>query len=382
MAQTHLIAPYLQSLMTLMISEKNVFGQKKIFRRPGIRYCRGMKNFQISAAAVLVLCAFLSLEARAGSKGIAVLAVDNQAELSEADIATLFRLVEAPFKALPAAQYRVGTLKPAGETENTLCDEACMISKAGTAGADLAVCTTISTLGGRIMATLKLYDAKTGHPIAQEFTEPQEAIADLAKPVDWAARKLMDALPRPAPIPRPQPRPAARPQNRGAAPALESKDGILNVTTDPPGASVAVGGRLGQRYIGTTPLVTDLTPHQYRIVIYKKGYPDERRDVRILPGRAKSLHVELFKSKLMLRGGHAVFWPGVAFMIPAAALLSTDNTTGGIALFAVGGAVIAAGTALLITGAVRLRKEKKKRQHRNMASALQAPLLPAEGIYF
>ena len=341
-----------------------------------------MEKLRISAAVALVLCALISVDAHAGSKGIAVLAVDNQAELSEADTATLFRIVEAPFKALPAEQYRVGTLNPVGERESAPCDEACMIKKAATAGADFAVYTTVSTLGGRIMASLSLYDAKTGHPIARELTEPQETVADLAKPIDLAAQKLTDGLPRPAPTPQPQFHPASQPQNRRPRPAPRTNDGVLEVSSEPSGASVAVGGRLGQRFIGTTPLVTDLAPHQYRIVIYKKGYPDVRRDVRIFPGRAKSIHVELFKSKLMLRAGHGILWPGLAFMIPAAALFSTDHTAGGIALFAVGGAIITAGTALVITGAIRLRKEKKERERHRIASELQARALPAEGIYF
>ena len=342
-----------------------------------------MKKLKIAAAAVLAFCAFISLEAHADSKGIAVLAVDNQAELSDADTSTLFRIVEAPFKALPAAQYRVGTLNPVSEGESPPCDEACMVSNAGTAGADFAVYTTVSTLGGRTMATLKLYDAKTGRLMARRLTDPLEDIAGLAAPVDQAAQKLAQALLRltPSSVSRPR-RPAPPPRAPKAFPLLRSQDGILHVSSDPPGASVAVGGRLGQRFIGVTPLTENLIPHRYRVVISKDGYTDEQRDVHIYPGKARSIHVELYSSKRLIQAGHFVFWPGIVALIPSAALAATNHRGGAIAVSIAAGTLVTAGTVLLITGAIRLRKEKKERQRHRMASTLQASVLPAEAIYF
>jgi formylglycine-generating enzyme required for sulfatase activity len=72
--------------------------------------------------------------------------------------------------------------------------------------------------------------------------------------------------------------------------ALEAADGLLQVVSSPPGASVTANGV----YHGETPLEIALTPGKaYQVRVTRAGYEGARRNVQVRSGEEQSLRVEL-----------------------------------------------------------------------------------------
>ena len=73
-------------------------------------------------------------------------------------------------------------------------------------------------------------------------------------------------------------------------PAPVVKDALLDVSSEPAGASVRAGGRK----LGVTPLTAiALAPGSYDVVVEKKGYKPAHKSARLVAGETASVSAEL-----------------------------------------------------------------------------------------
>jgi hypothetical protein len=76
--------------------------------------------------------------------------------------------------------------------------------------------------------------------------------------------------------------------------------GVVECVSEPAGATVQVNGIVR----GTTPCRIDRVPKGYATVVFKlKGYEDEKRELRIVPGDSQSLSLSM-RGKAAFVGGH------------------------------------------------------------------------------
>jgi hypothetical protein len=323
-------------------------------------------NFAIAVGATILI----SWAASAAPKGIAVLTVDNQSDLSEGDVSAVHDRVTAAFKLLPSDQYVVGKLTSAAVsgTETEPCNEACLVGKAGKSGAGFAIHIVAASLPDRIMVSMNLFNAQSGQLIASETASSSTGLINLVSQVDFAAKKLSDALPKKSFAPETRPSvPPSHWEEQQEDSFRNPNAGRLIVTSTPSGADVFVGGRMDQRRVGTTPYDNELVPHHYRIVVSLKGYSDETRDVALYMGEIKTVRFNLFKSKRWIAVGHGLFWPGVILGSASVILFSNDKTSAGAALAAIGGTLIAVGLPVMVMGYLKLKREKADRKKHSIA---------------
>jgi len=75
---------------------------------------------------------------------------------------------------------------------------------------------------------------------------------------------------------------------------MRPKTGGLEITTQPPGAMIDIGGRL----YGLTPItITDLLPGDYTLLLTKPGYTSFTKRFRIVDGQTTNIDVRLYKGK-------------------------------------------------------------------------------------
>ncbi len=324
-----------------------------------------------AAAFAMVLISRHAAADPSGPKGIAVLAADNQSDLTALDLTAIQDRVSAAFKLLPNNQYAVGTFaeRDTASVEALPCDETCLVGKAREGGAMFAVSIKVAALTAGRLVTLSLYCAKTGQLIASETASSETGVGELVSRVEFAAKKLSDALPKTTALPQGQSAAAfSRTENSHGVAFRNPNAGTLIVTSEPDGAVVHLGGRMGQRFVGTTPYEGELVPHRYRIIVSLKGYREVTRDVALAMGETKRVRFDLFKSKRWIAAGHGLLWPGVVAGAVSGILLGSDKTTPGAVFAAVGGTLMGVGIPVLVVGHVKFKREKTERKRHTIVA--------------
>jgi len=139
--------------------------------------------------------------------------------------------------------------------------------------------------------------------------EPPQNRARLAAQLDAAEKtKVVAATPPPttlAAVSPPTPAPVAPPTTLAAIqptpaptpPPIQSTlappttaTGVLDLKSDPPGASVLLNG---SRYLGATPVAPELPPGDYQVTLRKEGTRDQTFSVRVQSGKTTSLSKSL-----------------------------------------------------------------------------------------
>jgi hypothetical protein len=313
-------------------------------------YHGAMMNRTARTAACLFLLA-VAPKVRADTKSIAIIDVENQAGLEASDIGILEKIVTEEIRTAPKDFYTVDTVY-LGVMESG-CDDACIVKSAKSSGADFAVHISVSTFGHGYMVLVRLFDTQSGQLLASETASSDESLAALAGPLETAAKKVRRSLPD-GDLQRAHAGKSGKKAGRFSS--------LLIVTSNPSGAKVYLGGGSGTRYVGKTPFKKELPPRRYRVKVYKKDYNREKRDASLYAGETKEVHFELYRSRRLMTAGHGFLWPGLILTAMSVAFFTTDLDPGGIPTAAVGGTFIAAGATLLITGGVRLKKEKAARK--------------------
>lgn len=310
--------------------------------------------------------------ASADTKRIAVFEVDNQTQLSDDDMRGLSELLTTVLKTSPGEGDTVDLLE-LGAVEGD-CDDDCLAQTAADAWADLAVQASVTSVGDGYMVLLKLFDAKEGRLLASETASTTDGIGELIEPIEAAAQKIRSTI---WGIPYKEDAadvasPVKAPRRAGHGPKPGKNHGILEVTSSPSGASVYVGDRTGTKYVGKTPIRKKVSPKSYLVKVYKKRYNRETANATVDAGTTKRVHIDLYKSKRLMTAGHGLLWPGIVLTGASAAffLADADLKPGGVVSAAVGGTFIAAGATLLITGGIRLKKERKSREARALAPVI------------
>jgi hypothetical protein len=134
-------------------------------------------------------------------------------------------------------------------------------------------------------------------PVAKE---PAAAPAPVAKePAAAPAPVAKEPAAPPAPVakePAAAPAPVAQEPAAPPAPAAQKTAAVLKITTDPPGATVNVGGKS----YGPSPAeITDLEPGEYLLKLSKSGYVKRSGGIR-LDSAGTELHFGLKKQALLV----------------------------------------------------------------------------------
>ncbi len=140
----------------------------------------------------------------------------------------------------------------------------------------------------------------------------------------------------------------------------ESKEiSLLEVNTDPVGASVSMGGTSPefQQTLGTTPLKTEIQPGPLTLHIELEGYQTAVAAVEAVAGQNTLVQIKLEKETVSSRdslriAGHLLFWPGILTAGTGAILIAVDNESRntGMSGFITAGI----GTAMVIAGGLIL----------------------------
>ncbi len=318
-------------------------------------------------AGLAVLMTGLGLTAHAEERTITVLAVSDQGDLDRDTLEALTEVLRSAFAAPPKGYITDNRHTSAALRSGDCREDSCLFENAGIAGIEMGVHVTVSKTEGGYDIALMLFDAVKEERLAGETISVTGTAGDIAPRLESAAAKLAGALP-PADTRAPK-GDARRASQNQETDKPEPGKGILVVTTDPSGAAVSIGGPLRARNIGKSPLKRTLQQNLYRVAVSKDGYTREKFDVTVLAGETLEVHLDLYKSKKLIYLGHGLFWPGFFMGIGSALLFINDYNTSGLALAAVGGALVTAGLTLLITGRVRLSREKQQRNNLSIVPA-------------
>jgi len=139
--------------------------------------------------------------------------------------------------------------------------------------------------------------------VAALLAEAEKRVAAVVIPTPAPA--TTPAAP-PTPAPTPPPTPQVQVTAAPATPAATPATGVLDLRSDPLGATVLLGNRL----LGTTPLQLGLAPGTYSVTLRRQGSADQTFTVRIEPGRRTS------ESRTLVATGDAT--PAPASSAPAA----------------------------------------------------------------
>jgi hypothetical protein len=262
--------------------------------------------------------------AAADGQTVAVVGLANNAGLSEAEVDFLTDVVVSAFRTLPSDRFEVVLVELANAQE---CDDPCRIRAARDQGAAFSVTGSIVLFGAGYAASLKLHDVAADKTVGSETTEMFLKVEDLLGATKNAAAELRAELEQlatpaaaPAPMPAPPPKPAPRIDGEPEHPAV----GTLRLTTDPPGASIYIGGtqRTDGDYAGKSPLEKNLKPRRWWVVARAKHHHGKRAKVRIFAGDTFNLHLKLrrdYPANPYKIWGHASLWLGVAAIAPGIA---------------------------------------------------------------
>lgn len=234
---------------------------------------------------VLLLCALGVTSAWAAPRRIAVLTLQNSAQLSASEIGYVTDRVRAALLRLPTSQFVVLTrenilaLLPPG-TDLADCEADCEVSTGRLLGADLIITGEVLRFGSGLRVVLRAHDVASAKWVAST-TASGTRVETLEAPTLDAAKALALKLPAGAPAARPANLPAAPPITPNAA--LPDNSGFLVITSDPPGATVRIDGVL----MGTTPQQHELAVGRHVVEIAHPLHHPQRRTVRMTPQGAR-----------------------------------------------------------------------------------------------